>query len=59
MAAIVLCTLLCVDVEKFKFSLLLVVEIMIFYLWIPAMWNKLETCELIEFVYVLEKCLGR
>jgi hypothetical protein len=35
------------------------VDIMIFCLWIPAMWNKLETCELMEFVYVLEKRLGR
>jgi hypothetical protein len=35
------------------------VDIVIFCLWILAMWNKLETCELMEFVYVLEKCLGR
>jgi hypothetical protein len=39
------------------FSLILV-DIVIFCLWIIVMWNKLRSCELMEFVYVLEKCLG-
>jgi hypothetical protein len=39
--------------------LFLLVDIMIFFYGCLAVWNKLETCELMEFVYVLDKRMGR